>query len=125
MTLQDFNKRYKYKTDLKNHERTEHWTIMEPTPTGLYYGDCEDYVLTLIDKVDGFADLELWYCKIGSDGHCIGRALEGTFIDCNFKQLVDIEVLKRSGFNSFRKYWKIEVWFKKVQARVQSLLRGE
>ena len=124
MTLAELNKDYIYTSDTTKYGRKEHWVVMEPDAEGKYRGDCEDYVLTLIDKVEGFSELELWFCKIGDGGHCIGKASNGLFIDCNYKALVDRSIMEGNNFNSFRKYWKIEIIWKKVQARVQEWISG-
>lgn len=122
MTLEDFNKNYIYVSDIVNHKRVEHWTVISPDPDGKYRGDCEDYLLTLIDKVDGFHRLELWYCKLNGEGHCIGRlpgpycptrGIYGMWIDCNTKKLV------RSlpfNFTEKRKFSWFKVFVKRLSA---------
>lgn len=87
MRLEKFNRLYKYKSDKILHKRIEYWTVIEPNTEGIYEGDCEDYILTLKDKVEGFKEMELYYCKLNKVGHCIGK-IDGKWIDCNIKRKV-------------------------------------
>ena len=63
MTLEQFNSKYRYKLDSMQYGVVDLWEVMEPSSDGLYHGDCESYCLTLIDKVEGFEDLQLWYVE--------------------------------------------------------------
>jgi hypothetical protein len=122
MNLAEFNENYRYKTDCSNFGRVEYWTVIEPDKDNIYYGDCEDYILTLIDKVDGFKDLEIWYCKIGKEGHYIGKTPNGSYIDCNTKRATSKRNLKKRGYNSFRKMTYIEVLWKKIVGKISYML---
>lgn len=109
MTLENLNKNYIYTSD----GILDSWTVIEPV-NGKYEGDCEDYCLTLQAKVDGFKNLELYYCKCNGQGHCIGK-LDGQWIDCGLQQLVDtLPPL----YTDIRKYWLIEIWSKKLCGKV-------
>lgn len=118
MELEEFNKKYRYKSDIVNFNRVEHWTVIEPDSDGYFYGDCEDYVLTLIEDVVGYDDLDIYYCKIGGEGHCIGvRGDE--IIDCNIRQFLPREqyealfvvtdMRKLNSFSLFAK--KLQSWY--------------
>jgi len=114
MKLNEFNANYIYQTDKDKFGRTEVWEVLELESDGYYKGDCESYCLTLIDKVDGFKDMKLYYCKLNGVGHCIGE-LDGKWIDCNTKQLVRT---LPDNYKEIRQYWKIEVVWKKITTKV-------
>lgn len=109
MTLQQFNQNYIYTAD----GALDSWTIIEPVD-GKYKGDCEDYCLTLQAKVDGFKDIELYYCKYNGEGHCIGK-IGYQWIDCGLQRLV--ESLPPQ-YTDLRKYLKIEIVIKKLIGKV-------
>ena len=123
MRLEEFNRKYEYRADIIKFKRKEHWTIIEPDINGKYTGDCEDYALTLQDKVDGYSKIELWYCKLQGNGHCVG-ILNGQVIDCNTKQLMDKdEYIKKYTITGLRKYWWLEIKLKILQAKIQRLFK--
>lgn len=119
MTLQEFNTNYVYQSDKAKYSFIEVWEVIEPNSDGKYLGDCESYCLTLIDKVDGFQDLELWYCKLNGVGHCVGR-LAGMWIDCNMRRFVG-EL--PNGYTEPRKYLWIEIVIKRLVGKLFSLWR--
>lgn len=122
MTLDNFNKNYIYVSDTVKFKRVEHWTVISPDADGFYRGDCEDYVLTLKAKVDSFKNIDLYYCKIFNNGHCVG-VRDGMIIDCNVKRWLDIDMYRTQyQMTYFRKYTFIEILFKKIQAKIQRLL---
>lgn len=109
MTLNQFNQNYIYTAD----GTLDSWTVIKPVK-GKYLGDCEDYCLTLQAEVEGFKDLELYYCKYNGIGHCVGN-LNGTWIDCGLQSLVPtLPTL----YTDIRKYWKIEIVIKKLIGKV-------
>lgn len=114
MTLTEFNSKYQYLADKEQFGFADVWEVIEPKEDGKYYGDCESYCLTLIDKVDGFEDLELWHCKYDGVGHCVGR-LGGMWIDCGMQRVVP---MLGSHYTELRKYWKFEIVCKKMFAYV-------
>lgn len=59
MTLDYFNKHYIYKSD----GALDSWVVGVPDNDGIYRMDCEDYCLTLQANVEGYKDIELYYCK--------------------------------------------------------------
>lgn len=105
MTLPQLNSRYVYTKD----GTLDSWQVLEEVD-GKYYGDCEDYCLTLQAKVEGFKNLELYYCKYNGIGHCIGK-LDGQWIDCGLQRLV---TALPPLYTDVRKYWKIEIICKKL-----------
>lgn len=119
MTLDQLNKNYIYTSDTIKFKRVEHWEIMTPDADGKYRGDCEDYVLTLKAKIDGFSNIDLYYCKIFGNGHCIGIR-NGMIIDCNAKRWLDIhEYTAQYQMTDLKKYTWFILLFKKLQAKVQ------
>ena len=114
MTLQQLNDNYMHTSD----GILDSWQVMELVD-GKYVGDCEDYVLTVKAKVEGFQDLELYYCKYNGVGHCVGK-LGDMWIDCGTKRLVhDLG----SKYTDIRKYWLIEIAVKKTIGRILRWLR--
>ena len=109
MTLQQFNKNYIYTAD----GALDSWTVIKPV-NGKYLGDCEDYCLTLQAKVDGYKDIELYYCHYNGQGHCIGN-INGKWIDCILQR--EVETLPPL-YTDVRKYWLIEIWSKRLYGKV-------
>ena len=109
ITLSSLNQNYIYTAD----GALDSWTIIEPVD-GKYKGDCEDYVLTLQSKVEGFDRLELYFCKYNGEGHCIGK-LDGQWIDCGLQRLV---ATLPTLYTDVRKYWWIEIVTKKLIGKV-------
>ena len=114
MTLEEFNSKYEYISD----GRLDSWRVMEMVD-GKYKGDCEDYCITIQEKVDGFRNLELYYCKYDGLGHCVGK-LGDMWIDCGTKRLVNDLGPK---YTDIRKYWLVEIIVKKVIGRILRCLR--
>lgn len=103
MTLEEFNSKYVYVTDIeKFHTSLDVWEVLGVDG---FSGDCESYALTLKKKVDGFADWELWYCRLNDGGgHCI-LYKNGDVIDCNVKKVVSLEdYSKMYKVTEFKKY---------------------
>jgi hypothetical protein len=114
MTLQDFNSKYRYKFDKEQFGIDEVLEVIKPSADGFYYGDCESYCLTIRAKVDGFEDLELWYCRVGADGHCVGR-LNDMWIDNGTQRLVNNLGIKYHSFKKFRFY---TIWLRMLKAKL-------
>jgi len=112
MTLEEFNLKYEYIHDINRWGVNDLWEIMELSD-GKYLGDCESYVLTLIAKVDGFKDLEPWYCERldGTTiiGHCVGK-LGDKWIDCNYQMFTDKQTVC-GRYTTSRPMGKFEVWW--------------
>jgi predicted transglutaminase-like cysteine proteinase len=123
MQLSEFNSNYIYKTDISEHGRVEYWTVMKPDEDGFYYGDCEDYALTVKAKVDGFDDWDLWYCKLSGEGHCILRCGDHV-IDNNTKKIVNVDYYKSIyKVSGMKKYNWFVVFSKKLVARMIKLVQ--
>ena len=122
MTLQEFNRKFIYKTDTDQYGRIEHWTVMEPDSKGYYIGDCEDYALTVQKLIPEYSDWDLWFCYTNGVGHCVLR--KDNIILCNqCKVQTSLEIYEKL-FNAemkFKFYWPI-VKFKMIQASVQRFL---
>ena len=114
MKLEEFNSKYIYTTDSYLWGFSDVWEIMYPNSEGYYLGDCESYCLTLQAKVDGYKDLELYYCHYDNVGHCIGK-INGKWIDCILQR--EVETLPPL-YTNVRKYWLIEIWSKKLYGKV-------
>lgn len=90
MTLKEFNKVYKYKSDVEKYGFKEVWEIPEPEDDGFIYADCESYCRYLKKYVPEFKDWDYYYCKINGNGHCVLHK-NGDIIDCNVKRIVSTE----------------------------------
>lgn len=90
MILEEFNKVYKYKSDVEKYGFPEVWEIPELEEDGFIYGDCESYCRFLKNKVAEFKNWDYYYCKLNGEGHCI-LYKNGDVIDCNIKQVVTLE----------------------------------
>lgn len=123
MTLDEFNKLYRYKSDASVHGRIEHWTIIEPDDGGLYKGDCEDYCMTLKDKVNGFENGDYYFCKLDGVGHCV-LVLDDKIIDCNVKKLITYDSYN-SLFNvtDFKRINLFTYFVKITQSRINNFMR--
>lgn len=113
MTLEQFNKQYKYKTDKDKFGFFEVWDIPELQDDGFYYGDCEDYAIFLKHNIEQFENWSYYYCTLDGVGHCV--LIKGnSIIDCNcqsimlldrYKEMYNIDNLKQYGiFTIFSKF---------------------
>ena len=114
MTLEEFNSKYVYTSDKEKYGFSDVWEIISPNSEGYYLGDCESYCLTLKYKVEGFSNLELYYCKYNGEGHCIGKLGE-QWIDCGLQRFV---ATLHPLYTDIRKYWLIEIWSKRLYGRI-------
>ena len=120
MTLEEFNKKYKYKKDIDKYGFNEVW--LEPKEVdGRYEGDCEDYCIYLKRNVPEFKDWEYWYCKINGNGHCV-LYKNGDTIDCNCKTVLNIEqYIKIYNATNFKKYNNFVVFSKILVGKLLNL----
>ena len=114
MKLSKFNKKYRYQRDTDKFDKVEVWEVIQPDSNGMYRGDCESYCLTLKEVVEGFEDMELWFCRLNGEGHCVGK-IDGRWIDCNVQAPVSN---LGKGYTDFRKYWWIEVVWKRITTKI-------
>lgn len=104
MTLQDFNKKYKYKSDKQKFGFIEVWEIPKLQEDGFYYGDCESYCLFLKNNIEQFKDWDYYYCKLNGQGHCVLYKNEDV-IDCNTQKIVSFEQYRKMyKVTEFKKY---------------------
>lgn len=90
MNLEEFNSKYKYKSDKDKFNFIEVWEIPKLQEDGFYYGDCESYCRFLKKNIAQFKDWDYYYCKLKGNGHCI-LSKNGDVIDCNIKYIVTLE----------------------------------
>lgn len=125
MTLNEFNKQYKYKTDKQKFGFVEVWEIPKLQNDGFYYGDCESYCLFLKNNIEQFKDWDLYFCKINGNGHCI-LYKNGDVIDCNTQKIVSFEQYRKMyKVTEFKKYnWFVvfsKILFSKAYVWIHSL----
>ena len=111
MTLQDFNDRYIYKLD-KNYDD---WTPCKLVDNK-YYGDCESYVLSLLQYK--LADGDITWTTINGEGHVV-LVSNGMFIDCNNKRWTPL-MYRSNSYGKFRRMFLVEVLIRKLKGRVLS-----
>jgi predicted transglutaminase-like cysteine proteinase len=117
MTLEEFNSKYQYKTDMDKYGLAEVWEIPELVD-GKYVGDCESYARSLRNYVLEFKDWGYWYCKLNGGGHCI-LYKNGDVIDCNVKKVISLEHYCRMyTITDLRKYSWFEVGSKILVGKV-------
>lgn len=117
MTLQQFNSKYEYQYDWDKYNTPDWidiWEIIKPDSNGIYKGDCESYVLSLIEYVEEFKNLQLYYCTIDGVGHCIGK-INDNWIDCNFKEL---RKFLPENYSTPKPYSKLQIFFNKIMAKI-------
>ena len=120
MTLEEFNSKFLYKSDIANHKRKEYWKVIEPDEDGIYAGDCEDFALTVRKLIPKYADWDIWFCKVHSsqEGHAVLR--KNDIVLCNMckyeTSLKDYEFKYMA--TSWQKYWKIAIWYKMTMAKL-------
>ena len=123
MTLKEFNSKYVYKSDTnKFGTRLDIWEIIKPDENGMYYGDCESYCLTIQELIPEYKDIDLYYCKINGNGHCI-MMKNGMILDCNAKDWITRDEYTRSyNMTDLQRYWKIAVLYKRVMYKIYKLV---
>lgn len=123
MILEEFNKVYKYKSDVEKYGFLEVWEIPELEEDGFIYGDCESYCRFLKNKVAGFKDWDYYYCKVNGEGHCV-LYKDGDVIDCVHKRIVTLEQYTANGkITDFRKYGRFTVISKIVVGKVLTWIK--
>lgn len=115
ITLSSFNQNYIYTAD----GTLDSWTVGTPDSDGKYRMDCEDYCLTLQAKVEGFDNLELYYCKYNGEGHCVGK-LGNQWIDNIQMKLID---KLHEGYTEVKKYNLFVVWSKLIVGKIMRIFK--
>lgn len=114
MTLEDFNSKYEYKLDKKY----DSWTPCD-FADGKFRGDCESYVLSLLDLK--LADGDITWTTIKGEGHVV-LVNKDRFIDCNTRAWILITGKPKS-YGKFRKMYFPEIWLRKVKGYVLGLFK--
>ena len=114
MTLEDFNSKYEYKLDKKY----DSWTKCEFVD-GKFIGDCESYVLSLLDL--NLADGDITWTAINGSGHVV-LVYKDRFIDCNTKAWTLI-VDKPDSYGAFRRMYFPEIWLRKAKGYILGLFK--
>lgn len=112
MTLEEFNAKYIYQYDIDKFGYSEVWEVITPAADGIYYGDCDSYVLTVKYKVEGFADWNVYRCKSNGNGHAILINPEETMVLDNGKQIKDYDkFMEVKVITDLKKVNKFFMWF--------------
>ena len=107
MTLEEFNRVYRYLSDLKKYGFREVWEIPELEEDGFIYGDCESYCRFLKNKIAEFKDWDYYYCKVSGEGHCV-LYKDGEVIDCIEQKVM---LFEQYASNKVVTDWKKQNWF--------------
>jgi len=126
MTLTEFNTNYVYKSDHdKFGTRLDIWEVIQPDDNGTYLGDCESYCLSLQSYVENMSNVDLYYCKINGNGHCI-MIKDNYVLDCNCRMWIHIDnYTKAYNMTDLRKYSKVEIVYKKIIRKLYKLFTGK
>lgn len=105
MILDEFNLKYRYKSDLEKYGTTlDIWEVISLDADGVYLGDCESYCRTLKKLDSAYKDWDYYYCKLDGVGHCV-LYKNGDVIDCNVQRVVSLERYCRMyGVSEITKY---------------------
>ena len=118
MTLKQFNKQYRYKTDKDKFGFFEVWDIPKLQDDGYYYGDCESYCLFLKNNIEQFKNWDLYYCNLNGISHCV-LYKNGDVIDCNTRSIITFEnYCKIYKVTEFKKYNIFVIFSKYLFAKV-------
>ena len=123
MTLQEFNKIYKYQSDIEKYGFSEVWEIPQVSDDGFVYADCESYARYLKNNISEFKDWDYYYCKVSGEGHCV-LYKDGEVIDCVHKRVITLEQYMANGkVKDFRKYGRFTVISKIVVGKVLTWIK--
>lgn len=93
MTLEQFNKKYKYQSDKERFNTSlDIWEL--PIDINIIRADCESYCRFLKNHIEEFSDWDYYYCKLSGNGHCV-LYKDGNVIDCNIMSIVALEQYNR------------------------------
>ena len=117
MTLEEFNSKYSYQSDIEKYGFLDVWEIIELDLEGMYKGDCESYARTLKNLIPEFKDWKYYYCKLYGEGHCL-LYKDGDVIDCNVKHVVSFdEYCRMYKVTEFKPYSAFQVACKIIFAK--------
>lgn len=118
MTLQEFNKIYKYQSDIEKYGFSEVWEIPQVSDDGFVYADCESYARYLKNNISEFKDWNYYYCKLNGNGHCV-LMKQGYIIDCNIKKVVSYKDYNMIyNVTNIRKYSTFEILSKILVGKI-------
>ena len=93
MTLEQFNKKYKYQSDKERFNTSlDIWEL--PKDSDIIKADCESYCRYLKNNISWFKDWDYYYCKLSGNGHCM-LYKNGDVIDCNSMVVMSLEQYSR------------------------------
>lgn len=123
MTLKQFNRQYKYKTDKDKFNHKEVWDIPK-LQDGYYYGDCEDYCIFLKHNIDDFEECDYYYCTLNGEGHCV-LMKDGLIIDCNCQRIMTFDkYCQIFNASNFKKLGWFTVFSKFVFGKILKTIKG-
>lgn len=123
MTLEEFNLKYRYKTDKSKFGFVEVWEVPKLQDDGSYYGDCESYCLFLKNNIEQFENWDLYYCKLSGTGHCV-LSNGAMIIDCNSQQtMLKDKFMQKYNITELKKYSKFTIFCKYLFAKVFLFLK--
>lgn len=118
MMLEQFNKKYRYKSDKQKFGFFEVWEIPTLQDDGFYYGDCESYCLFLKNNIEQFENWDLYYCKLNGIGHCI-LSNGAMIIDCNSQQtMLKDKFMQKYNITQLKQYNRLTIFCKYLFAKV-------
>lgn len=116
ITIAELKASYQYKSDTTVYGVNDYWTVMYKDANGKYIGDCEDYIATLMNHVEGFEKLNPYKCLYKNETHMIG-ILENCWIDCGTQILQPMDKMSKYYTEVERLYfWSVYIrlyksWF--------------
>ena len=122
MTLEQFNKKYKYQSDKERFNTSlDIWEL--PKDSDIIRADCESYCRFLKNNIDGFSDWDYYYCKVSGYGHCV-LSNEAMIIDCNSQEtMLKDKFMQRYNITELKKYSKFVIFSKYLFAKVFLFLK--
>jgi predicted transglutaminase-like cysteine proteinase len=97
MTLNELNSRFVYKLDSEQFGFNEVWLGLQDV-NGKLVGDCEDYAISVKNKVSGFKNWNYYWCKLNGEGHCILS---------NGVDMIDNNVQRMTSLDNYKKMYEV------------------
>lgn len=125
MTLEQFNKQYKYKSDKEKFGFIEVWDIPKLQQDGFYYGDCEDYAIFLKHNIPQFENWDYYYCTLDGAGHCV-LMKNNSIIDCNCQAIMLFDKYSEIyNVSDFKEYNRFTIVSKFILGKILSIIKGK
>jgi predicted transglutaminase-like cysteine proteinase len=120
MTLDELNRRFVYKLDSEQFGFNEVWLGLQDVD-GKLVGDCEDYAISVKNKVPGFKDWNYYWCRMNGEGHCIlSNGVD--MVDNNVQRVISLDKYKKMcEVTELRPYKWYELVWKFGSAKVLSV----